>query len=180
MIEGKLSRRYAVALFQLAREAATDEEGGQELEQFAAAYNVPLLSTALNNPAFSIENRRKVVVQVAEQLKLSPLIIHFLALLLDRDRLGHLESVIFYYRRLQDAARGRVQAKVTASSALGTAEIERLRSALKSISGKEVVLQEETDAELLGGLVIQMEGKVYDGSLRTQLGKMRKQIEQGY
>lgn len=180
MTEGKLSRRYAVALFQLARDAAKDEEAGRELERFWSTYNVPPLSAVLTNPAFSIQNRKKVVVQVAEQLKLSPLIVHFLSLLLDRDRLGHLQSVLFSYRRLQDATHGRVQAKVRAAGSLGREELERLRSALKGISGKEVVLEEETDAELLGGLVVEVEGKVYDGSLRTQLEKMRKQIEQGY
>lgn len=180
MIEGKVSRRYASALFQLTREAGRDEETRQELERFEAAYRVPLLSTVLTNPAFDLQSRKKVVVQVAEHLKLSPLVTHFLSLLLDRDRLRHLESIIFYYRRLQDAARGRVQARVTAAGPLGAEEHERLRAALKSISGKEVVLTEETDAGLLGGMVVQMEGKIYDGSVRTQLEKMKKRIEQGY
>lgn len=180
MIEGKLSRRYASALFQLAREAGKDEQIGRELEQFAAAYAVPPLSTVLNNPAFTIQNRKRVVVQIAAQAKFSPLMIHFLSLLLDCDRMDHLASIDFYYCRLQDEARGRVRAKVTAASALEAQEMEKLRSALKTISSKEVVLQQETDAELLGGLVVEIEGKVYDGSLRTQLEKMRKQIEQGY
>jgi F-type H+-transporting ATPase subunit delta len=180
MIEGKLSRRYALALFQLARGAGNDEEIGREVEQFAAAYAVPPLPTVLNNPAFTVQSRKKVVVQLAEHLKFSPSVIHFLSLLLDHDRIGYLPSVNFYYRRLQDDARGRVQAKVTATSALGADELGKLCSALKSISSREVVLEEETDSGLLGGLVVKMEGKVYDGSIRTQLEKMRKQIEQGY
>ena len=179
MIEGKLSRRYATALFQLASEAARDEEARQELERFAAACGVAALSTVLTNPAFNLQSRKRIVVQVAEQLKLSPLVIQFISLLLDRDRLDHLQSILFYYRRLQDVARGRVQARVTAASSLGAEELERLYSALKSISGKEVVLDEETDAKLLGGLVVHIEGKIYDGSVRTQLERMGKQIEQG-
>jgi F-type H+-transporting ATPase subunit delta len=179
MIEGKLSRRYATALFQLANEAARDEDARQELERFAAACGVSALLTVLTNPAFSLESRKKIVVQVAEELKLSPLIIRFLSLLLDRDRLNHLQSILFYYRGLQDAARGRVQARVRATTPLGAEELERLRSALKSISSKEVVLEEETDAQLLGGLVVHIEGKIYDGSVRTQLERMGKQIEQG-
>jgi F-type H+-transporting ATPase subunit delta len=180
MIEGKLSRRYASALFQLAREAGRDEETRQELESFEAAYSVPPLSTVLNNPAFDLQSRKKVVVQVAEQMKLSPVATHFLSLLLERDRLGHLESIIFHYRRLQDAARGRVQARVAGAAPLGAEGHERLRAVLKGISGKEVVLTEETDAGLLGGMVVQMEGKIYDGSVRTQLAAMKKRIERGY
>lgn len=169
-----------MALFHLAGEAATDEEVGLELERFWTAYSVPPLSAVLTNPAFSIQSRKRVVVKVAEELKLSSLVIRFLSLLVERDRLGHLESILLYYRRLQDEARGRVQATVTAASPLGDEGLEKVRATLKSLSDKEVVLREKTDSELLGGLVVEMEGKVYDGGLRTQLEKMRKQIEQGY
>jgi F-type H+-transporting ATPase subunit delta len=113
-------------------------------------------------------------------LKLSSLVIRFLSLLVDRDRLSHLQSILLYYRRLQDEARGRVQAGVTSASPLEAEGLEKVRSALKGLSGKEVVLKEKTDEGLLGGVMVEMEGKVYDGSVRTQLEKMRKQIEQGY
>ncbi|HEV8344450.1 MAG TPA: ATP synthase F1 subunit delta [Candidatus Binatia bacterium] len=180
MIEGKLSRRYAVALFQLASESAKDEEVGQELERFCSVYSVPPLSAVLTNPAFSVQSRKRVAVQIAEELKLSSLVIRFLSLLVDRDRLSHLQSILLYYRRLQDEARGRVQAGVTSASPLEAEGLEKVRSALKGLSGKEVVLKEKTDEGLLGGVMVEMEGKVYDGSVRTQLEKMRKQIEQGY
>jgi F-type H+-transporting ATPase subunit delta len=58
--------------------------------------------------------------------------------------------------------------------------VEQLRARLRSISGKEVVLQQETDSDLLGGLLIELEGKVYDGSIRTQLEKMKQRIARGY
>ena len=63
---------------------------------------------------------------------------------------------------------------------LETAAMEKLREALGRVSGKEVVLQEESDPGLIGGVVIQLEGKVYDGSVRTQIEKMRERIERGY
>ena len=51
---------------------------------------------------------------------------------------------------------------------------------LHGISGKDVVLQQDTDPSLLGGLLIELEGKVYDGSIRTQLEKMKQRIARGY
>jgi F-type H+-transporting ATPase subunit delta len=180
MIAGKLTRRYAVAIFQLATEAVKDEEVGQELGRFCSVFGVPALSAVLTNPAFSVQSRKRVAVQVAEELKLSSLVIRFLSLLIDRDRLSYLQSIVVYYRRLQDEAHGRVQAGVMSATPLEAQEIDKVRSALKALTGKEVVLEEKTDAELLGGVVVEMEGKVYDGSLRTQLERLRKQIEQGY
>ena len=58
--------------------------------------------------------------------------------------------------------------------------VERLREQLRGISGKEVVLQQETDPSLLGGLLVELEGKVYDGSVRTQLEKMKQRIAREY
>jgi F-type H+-transporting ATPase subunit delta len=58
--------------------------------------------------------------------------------------------------------------------------VESVRERLRGISGKDVVLQEETDASLLGGLLIELEGKVYDGSVRTQLEKMKQRVARGY
>jgi F-type H+-transporting ATPase subunit delta len=58
--------------------------------------------------------------------------------------------------------------------------VEGVRERLRGISGKDVVLQEATDPSLLGGLLIELEGKVYDGSVRTQLEKMKQRIARGY
>lgn len=180
MIEGKLSRRYAKALFQLAVEERKVEEIGQELERFASVYASVHLSSVLNNPAFEVETRKRIAAQIANELRLSPLTIHFLSLLIDRHRLVSLPSIVFHFRRLQDEALGRIKARVAAASPLGSEVMDKLGVALEKISGKKVVLGEEIDPKILGGLVIHMEGKVYDGSLRAQLEKMRKQIEEGY
>ncbi len=180
MIEGKLSRRYAAALFQLAVQSHQEEEVGQQLERFASAYGSAALSQVLNNPAFEVEKRKRIAAQIAAELKLTPLVIDFLSLLVDRDRLVHFPSILFHYHRLQDEALGRIKARVVAARPLGPEMLEKLRGALEKLSDKKVVLSQQVDAALLGGVIVEMEGKVFDGSLRNQLAKMRKQIEEGY
>ena len=69
---------------------------------------------------------------------------------------------------------------MVSASALESAMVEQLRARLHGISGKDVVLQQDTDPSLLGGLLIELEGKVYDGSIRTQLEKMKQRIARGY
>ncbi len=180
MIEGSLSRRYAKALFELALEGQREEEIGQEIEWFVTAYTTSPLMKVLNNPALAVRGRKGIIFEVAKGLQVSPPIIHFLSLLLERDRLTFLPSIASRYRRLLDERKGRVEARVVTSGSLEKDMIERLSEVLQEISGKEVVLQEETDPRLIGGVVIQLEGKVYDGSVRTQLEGMRKRIERGY
>ncbi len=179
MIEGGLSRRYARALFELASEERREEQVGEEIDRFAAAYSEPSLSAALNNPAFPLASRKNVAVEVARGLELSPLALHFLSLLLERDRLSYLPAIASRYRRLLDEKRGRVEARVVSSGPLEAATLNRLRESLSRLSGKEVVLQPESDPGLIGGVVIQLEGKVYDGSVRAQIEKMKERIERG-
>jgi F-type H+-transporting ATPase subunit delta len=81
---------------------------------------------------------------------------------------------------LLNEARARVDATVISASALEPALVERVRGQLRSLSGKEVILQQVVDPELLGGLQVELEGKIYDGSVRTQLAKMKQRIARGY
>lgn len=175
MTEG-LSRRYAKALFQLAREDGHGEDIGREIEEFSSACTDSELQHVLTNPAFGLESRKKVLVQVAKSQRLSSLATRFLSLLLERDRLPHLPAVVATYRRLLNEARGRVEGKVVGAAPLDSPMLEQLRAALRKISGKEVVLQQESDAALIGGLLVELEGKIYDGSVRAQLEKMKERI----
>ncbi|MBM4260601.1 MAG: ATP synthase F1 subunit delta [Deltaproteobacteria bacterium] len=176
MIEGSLARRYSRALFQLANEARQEDGVGTEIEQFNAAYNSSELQQVLTNPAFGVDVRKKILSQVMQSQQFSSLTVRFLSLLLERDRLAHLGGIVSCYRRLLNQAKGRVEAKVVSASALDDGMVERVRTQLRGISGKEVVLQQEVDPNLLGGLLVELEGKVYDGSVRTQLEKMKQRI----
>ena len=180
MIEGRLSRRYAKALFDLALGEHREEEIGQEIDRFVAVYSDPGLSAVLTNPAFPLESRKSIVVEISRGLQLSPLVVHFLSLLLERDRLTFLPAIASRYRRLLDEKMGRVEARVVTPNPLEAATLERLREALGRVSGKEVLLTQESDPSLIAGAVIRLEGKVYDGSVRTQIEKMRERIERGY
>jgi F-type H+-transporting ATPase subunit delta len=179
MIEGRLSRRYAKAIFALAREEHGEENFALELDRFVEAYNTSLLNSVLTNPAFGIQSRKNVAVEVAQALDLSPLMVRFLAFLTERDRLPYLPSITLHFHRLLDEARGRVEARVVSPSPLGDGMMENVNRVLKGICGKEVILKEETRPDLIGGLLIELEGKVYDGSIRTELERMKETIERG-
>jgi F-type H+-transporting ATPase subunit delta len=76
-------------------------------------------------------------------------------------------------------AEGRVDAKVVGASPLEATMLDRLREGLGRISGKEVVLHQETDHSLIGGVLVELQGKIYDGSVRTQLERMKQRIARG-
>jgi F-type H+-transporting ATPase subunit delta len=180
MIEGSLSRRYAKALFQLAVAENKEDAVAAELQSFAAIYAQPELNGVLNNPGFAAHSRKNIVAQIARSLQLSPLVAHFLALLVDHDRLSFFPGIVERYHRLLDEKKGQAEARVVTASPLDEAELKRLAETLGKISGKKIILTQESDASLIGGAVVHLEGKIYDGSVRAQLEKMKKQVEQSY
>ncbi|HEY1372075.1 MAG TPA: ATP synthase F1 subunit delta [Candidatus Binatia bacterium] len=180
MIEGSLSRRYAKALFQLAVAENREDAVAGELAQFAEVFAQPELNHVLNDPAFSRQRRKNVVAEIARALQLSSLLTHFLELLVERDRVSFLPGIVERYRRMLDEKKGQAEARVVAANPLDDGDLQRLRESLEKISGKKIIVQQESDASLIGGVVVQLEGKIYDGSVRTQLEKMKKQVEESY
>lgn len=178
MIEGKLSRRYARAVFELA--AGREEAVAAELDGFLRAYEDPDLRKVLENPALDQDRRRDIVVEVARLLALSDLARNFLSLLVTRDRLAGLPSIARRYHRLLDDSRGRINAKVIVSQALTGERRESLGSVVSTMTGKTAILTEEVDPAIIGGIIVEVGGKVYDGSVRTQLQSLRENIERSY
>ena len=178
MIEGKLSRRYARAVFELA--AGREEAIGAEVDGFLEAYEDPDLKKVLGNPAFDQDRRKDIVVEVAGHLGLSDLATNFLSLLVARDRLDGLSSIVNHYHRLLDDAAGRVNVKVTVSQPLGEEQRNSLVAVVGEMTGRTAMLTEEVDPSIIGGIIVEVGGKVYDGSVHTQLQTLRKSFERTY
>src|SRR5262249_56530521 len=115
------------------------------------------LQKVLTNPAFGIDSRKRTLIEVSNRLQLSILAIHFLSLLLERDRLSYLASIAALYHRLLDETKGRMEAIVISPGSLEAVMVDQLRDLLPRISGKEIVLQQETDLTLSGGVVVEFE-----------------------
>jgi F-type H+-transporting ATPase subunit delta len=175
------ARRYARALFALARETDRVAEVHGELEAMAellAAY--PALARSLFRPLHPAAQRRAVLRAVSERLGASPTVRNFYAFLIDQRRLVDFPAIRAEYGRLADAAAGRTHAAVVSAAPLRDEQRERLRRALSVRTGQEVELSETVDPSLLGGAIATIGGLVFDGSLRTQLSQLRATLTRGH
>jgi F-type H+-transporting ATPase subunit delta len=176
-VTGGLARRYARALLELAREARTLDDTGQELAAVAAAFEEPRLRAVVLNPAVDSGARRRIVAGVVGALGLSPSVSNLVKLLTERDRLSILTQVAQAYEALVDAEIGRTRVRISSALPLGAAEKTELTELAKRLaSAAEVVVTTAVDAELLGGVVLDIHGTVWDGSLRTQLARIGKEM----
>ncbi len=180
MRAGGLSRRYAKALADVAAERQVMEEVGRDLKRIAELFEGNReVVTFFANPAVPLADKRRVLQSLAARAEVQSLSGNFLGLLLEKRRLPHLEEIALAYEELADERLNRGKATVTSAAPLPEPMMEGLKVRLRRATGKEVYLEARVDPGILGGLVAQVGSTVYDGSLRTQLRRMREQLLKG-
>lgn len=174
---GSIARRYARALLDLAAEDSQLDAVGEHLADLAAVVRESReLAEVFQDPAFSRAQRHAVLDALCARLETDRRVIHLAHLLVDRNRVRHLGAIARAYRDLADARAGRVHARVVTAVDLPAAAAARLEKSLARAADREVVLERQVEPALLGGVVAHVGGRVYDGSLKTQLDRMKRQL----
>jgi F-type H+-transporting ATPase subunit delta len=174
-----VSRRYAKALVTLALETGEHEKIAENLDAVVQAIALSSEArTMVQNPVYTQKQRQQLVDVLAQRLGFSGTLVSFLRLLVDRHRLEDLSDIARSYRDLVDAQVGRVRGTVTSAQPLPPEELERVRQALAETTRNSLLLESRTDPDLLGGIVAQVGPTVWDGSVRTQLERLRKELKE--
>jgi F-type H+-transporting ATPase subunit delta len=103
-------------------------------------------------------------------------LVKLLAMLADRSRLDLLHDLLDVYRERQLAHENIVKGTVTSAAPLAPEHIAALQRSLSGATGKQVQLDVAIDPALIGGVVARIGSTVYDGSIRTQLARMKQQL----
>jgi F-type H+-transporting ATPase subunit delta len=173
------ARRYAKALYDLAREGGQTEAIGREFEQVAALLSDGRAREVLTRPWIKPGDRRAVAAAVAQKAGARKLVQDFVGLVADRGRADHLPEIVAAYRALVDAEHGRVRAQVRTAVALSAKEKQELSAKLERALGRKILLEEQVDATLLGGFIAQVGSLILDGSLDGQLARVRQRLARG-
>jgi F-type H+-transporting ATPase subunit delta len=107
-----------------------------------------------------------------------PILDSTLHLLVDRNRLNYLTDIARLFGDMADARAGRVRGHVTTAAPLSADALARLQQSLQQLTQRNVILETRVDTALLGGVSAQVGSILYDGSLRTQLEQMRRDLKQ--
>ena len=165
---------YAEALFGAARDRGELEEVRDELEDFVASVeeNEELRLFFYSEHIPEIQKRR-AIDGLTEGWHLSSK--NFLKVLLDNDRAEVLSDVVRYYADLVEEHLGRVEVEIVTAVELDDATLERVRDRLERIlSGREVILHDSVDPDILGGAVFKFDGNLTDSSVRGQMDRLRE------
>ncbi len=171
----ELAQVYADALFEVASENGVIDDVREQLGQFADELSENRdLQVFLFSPYFSSQEKKDGIRKIVEGA--DERFLNFLELLAERHRM----PAIFRIRRVYDAL-WREENKllpVTVTSAVELDEglVRGLGERIEEQTGKKVELTSKVDADVLGGLVLQVGNMVLDASIRNRLEQLRKQV----
>jgi F-type H+-transporting ATPase subunit delta len=177
LISLTVSRKYARAFLQIGQKQGNFEALGRELDQLQALFQGNKeLRAVLFSFAFPAPSRKKIAEEIAKTLGLSKTTRDFLALLIERERMDHFPEIVKSYQGLCDEATNRIRATLVTPAEVPPDRVEEVKKQLEVRTGKQVILSQERDPSLIGGALTRIGNLIYDGSLKTQLSKVRENL----
>jgi F-type H+-transporting ATPase subunit delta len=174
-----VSGRYATALFELARDDKNVDAVKADLDKFDALLNESAdLKRLVRSPVFTADEQGKALAAVLSKAGIGGTTAKFLQVLTANRRLFAIADVIRAFRALVAKFKGEATADVTVAEQLNDKNLDALKSALKSVTGKDVALNVTVDPSIIGGLVVKLGSRMVDSSLRTKLNSIKNAMKE--
>jgi F-type H+-transporting ATPase subunit delta len=175
MPSGASARRYAQAVFQIALERDELDEWVDDLAAIASSLSNIDFSGLLDAPQVPASEKIEAAKNVLGGT-VGPLALNLVSLLATRNLVRLAPDISEAYGALLDAHRGIERALVTTAVPLDEGHAARVAEMLEGIVGRQVQVSSAVDPQILGGLVAQIGDRVIDGSARTRLRAMRREV----
>ena len=178
MRDRKVATRYAGALLNSAK-----VEGVMEgvAESYAAvlelvADNVQLI-TFMDSPQVATQEKKNLLKNVFGS-QVEPILLHFFYLLIDKNRIENFRDIGEEFADLVEEEMGVMRAHVVTAVTMADDLAQGLEAKLAAFTGKRIILEKEVDPAVIGGVCVTLKDKVLDGTVRTNLDLLRKNLEQ--
>ena len=173
------AKRYAQALFEIARVTYKDEEIEAELEAFSEALKKSAdLEKFFGNPQFNLDQKRNFIEQIYQRKdrQTHEILLNFFAILFEKHRFYLIHEIAVEFKRIADEARGQGVAHIKTAVPLDAHLEAALVSRIEKLAGYKIMVRKEVDPLLIGGVVVRLESKIFDGSVRHQIDRMTKEL----
>src|SRR5712691_5384618 len=174
-----MAGRYALALFELARDADAIDQVTADLDRFEQLIaDSPDLMRLVRSPVFGAEEQGRALAAVLERAGITGIAANFLRLVTVKRRLFALRDMIRALRALGARHKGEVTAHVTVAERLADKHLDALKDALKAVTGKDVALDVTIEPAIIGGLVVKVGSRMIDASLKTKLNSIKHAMKE--
>ena len=169
---------YGQSLYDLAAEENLTEKILGEMETVRGILREnPDYITLLSEPSVP-KNERLTLVDQAFDGSLSAYHLNFIKRLIEKGLLREYSACYKRFRRSYNEAHGIAEALVTSAVSLSDSQLSQLKEKLEKISGKKILLVQKTDPDILGGVRVDLEGQLFDGSVKGRLSELRRKVDE--
>ncbi len=170
--------RYARALADVVFEQKmTPAAASKELDTMVALFEESTdLRRVWETPAIPSDQKRGILDAIVKRAGVSRIIRNFIAVLIDHERVRNLSQIARQFQTELNERLGLVDAEITSARELSATERKEMEKQIEQLAGSKVRARYETDVTLLGGAVIRLGSKIYDGSVRGQLARIKEQL----
>lgn len=173
---GAVASRYARALFAVARQQKALDQIEEELVQLKQVFEQnPQFLKLLNHPLIEQQVKKDQLKAIFTD-QVSPTVINFLNVLVDRNRETELADISSHFSRLANDERGLEDAYVSSAEALDEEQQNHIAKQFSQVTGKQIRLHAKIDTSILGGIKVQIGDRVYDGSLQGRLSRFKRRM----
>ncbi|MGN0642409.1 MAG: F0F1 ATP synthase subunit delta [Huintestinicola sp.] len=174
---GSVEKVYSEALLEIAEENGSLSELDEELNALVTVFEAnPELTDVLSTPTVSDAEKLELIENVFKG-RVSETAFNFLCVLTEKGRCRYLGSIAKAFRKSFYDISGIVEVTVTSTRPLTDSAREKLKAKLEKKYGKKVIMTEKVDMSIMGGLVVTCGDSMLDGSVKTKLEEMHKQIK---
>ncbi|MBQ3692482.1 MAG: ATP synthase F1 subunit delta [Clostridia bacterium] len=171
------SKEYAVALFSLAAEEHLEKTVSDGLKTVSRVLReTPEYLDFLASPNIPVQERTGAIDKAFSD-GVHEYVVSFLKILCEKNNVRYVHKIIEDYEELYHATDGISTAKVISAVPLKKDEKEKLKAKLEAFCGHTVIMECSSNSAILGGVIVHIDGKVLDGSLRRRLRDIKEKIE---
>lgn len=167
---------YARSMLELATERKQADEIGLEMSGLKDVLSQnPAFSAFLSDPGIGATERTATLDKLFRG-RVSQLVLNFLGVLNNKGRLKLLGPIAQAYNDLLEEQKGNVEVDVTVAHKLTPDQLEQVRRRVSESLGKNALVHQHVDPEIIGGLVLRVEDRLIDASVKYQLVAMRERM----
>jgi F-type H+-transporting ATPase subunit delta len=171
------ARRYAQAVFEIALEKKELERWQTDLQKVVAAISDGDFLAALESPKIKFEDKSRFIKKRLGDI--SPLAFNLVQLLVSRSSINIMPEVAREYKNLLDEHRGIKAAEIITAVGIDDKEKSKLAAKLGELVGAKVEISSQVKPDILGGVVVRVGGKLLDGSTRSRLTALKRDLAGG-
>lgn len=173
-VRSGIARRYAEAVFEIAKEHNSFDRWTADLDSIARAAEEPDIARLLAAPAVGMSVKESIVNRYLADL--SPLASNLVRVLLHKGRFPLAPQIAAHYRALLNEYRGIATAEVVSAVPLTDEELKAVALRLTAMTGKRVIAEPQVDPSLIGGITARVGDQLIDASVRGRLEALRKRL----